>query len=140
MLTSIFVSSVAFADRKISITKPINTFSCESVRDNQCFFTVRGTATGLEDGDYISVLLQLAGGKEWWQGGNSVRYRNGSKKNSWTISMISVDPSSEFKNYVATAIVTRKPLLSGKKYSDLPSYLVSSVSYDLSLKKTRSKK
>ncbi|MCB2261866.1 MAG: hypothetical protein LGR52_02840 [Candidatus Thiosymbion ectosymbiont of Robbea hypermnestra] len=131
-LASMLASSNALSQessRTINITSPScgGTFSCEAVRGNECFFTVQGTANGLTDGDYVSLLLKIVGGREWWQGGNSVGY-NEDFSDSWIISMVSVDPTGISRNFVGRAIVTRGPQRSGRKYSRFPSDVAISTS------------
>jgi hypothetical protein len=115
-------------ERKVSITLPKcgGTFRCESIRDNQCFFTVKGTSSNIQEGEFISIMLKFPSGEEWWQGGNSLS-KDEFIGDDWTISMISVDPNGISKYFNLRAIVTEKPLLSGMQYTDLPPYLAVST-------------
>lgn len=128
-ISSGFVASVLLisnalseeVNRTISIASPTcgGTFSCEAIRDNQCFFTVKGAAKNLQDGDYVSLMLKIAGGAEWWQGGNSVGFKQ-DFDDSWAIGMVSVDPAGISKNFVGRVIITDSPLVPGHKYSVIP--------------------
>jgi hypothetical protein len=110
----------------LSITTPVcgGKFKCSPTRGTQCFITVKGTASGLKSGDYVSLLMQLQGGVQWWVGGNSVAVDN-IHNNSWTIGMVGLDTNSITKDFVALAVATNYPMQAGKQYNASPSSIVS---------------
>ena len=121
-------------ERTVSITFPKcgGTFKCESIEGNQCFFTVKGTSSNIQKGEFISIMLKIAGGDKWWQGGNSLS-KDEFIGDDWTISMISVDPRGISKYFNIKAIVTENSMPSGMEYSNLPPHLAASPICQLQL-------
>jgi len=113
--------------RSVSITSPKcgESFNCESTRydairdKKQCFFTVSGSASNLQDGDYLSLFLKISGGGKWWQSGNSLKYED-DFEGDWTVSMVSVDLNGISQSFSAKAIISKQSYPSGKTHSQLP--------------------
>lgn len=89
---------------------------CQQKRNNQCFFTVQGRVYNISTDKYLSLMLRVPGGDEWWHSGNSIRPSN----NTWVISMISVDLDKLYDRVEAKVIVTSSSIPSGKPFTELP--------------------
>jgi hypothetical protein len=111
----------------ISITSPQHgsRIQCLAKKNNQCFFKVQGKASNLGKDKYISLMLQVPGGNQWWHSGNSIR----STSSTWNISMISVDLGQSFDQVEAKVIVTTSSLPSGQTYQSLPAHEGESSTY-----------
>ena len=72
-----FAQSPQNTRTSISVTSPQHgsRIKCEAIKEQQCFFTAQGTASNLGTGRYISLMLRVPGGIEWWHPGNSIRPR-----------------------------------------------------------------
>jgi hypothetical protein len=97
-----FAQSPQNTSTSISITSPQHgsRIQCQAITNRQCFFTVQGKASNLGEGRYISLMLRVPGGAEWWHSGNSISPTS----NTWNTSMISVDLKPEFDQVEAQVI------------------------------------
>ncbi len=119
------------AQKSVSITSPKGKFQCDTITENKCFFSVKGKASNLKDGDYLSVLL-TSSGNTWWQGGESIKY--GSVFNTeWIVMMVSVDPNGETKNWVLRAMITQKPEDPGTTWPEFPTNVIASQPINIEL-------
>ncbi len=113
-------NSVAFAQTPttISITSPQHgsRIQCSRQSGGQCYFTVQGRVSNLSQGNYLSLMLTVPGGGQWWHSGNSINPTN----NTWNISMVSVDPNTLSDRIEAVVIVTSNSIPPGEGFDSLP--------------------
>lgn len=133
-ITTIKNAMASIKQRQVSISGPVDNgqIICDSVEGNQCFFTVRGSSVNLQDGDFVSVMLQIAGGETWWQGSRSLEYGNDFTDN-WVLSMLSVDPNGFSRQFNARVIVTDAPHSPGQNFRILPPSKAQSPVYNWTL-------
>jgi hypothetical protein len=117
--------------RTISVKSPKTNFKCEKKEENKCFFTVKGIASNLQKGDYLSLLLKIPSGETWWQGGESIKYQDDFSAD-WVISFASFDPSKN-SNFTAVVIATTSPLGSGGTWDNIPANVGKSPIYQWEL-------
>ena len=89
---------------------------CQQIRNNQCFFTAQGRVYNISTDQYLSLMLRVPGGDEWWHSANSIR----PSKSTWVISMISVDLDKLYDRVEAKVIVTSSSIPSGQTFKELP--------------------
>jgi len=110
-------------NREVSIIKPFDKriIQYDYTEGNRGFFTVHGSSAGLKKGDYVSILLKIPGGDEWWHAGDSIKYEEDFSKD-WIISMLSVDLDRSYTNIIAIAIISNKKLPIGQTYNEIPTH------------------
>ncbi|ACF13142.1 hypothetical protein Ctha_0673 [Chloroherpeton thalassium ATCC 35110] len=116
--------SVSQLSRRVTIEKPQNQsiIRYDYTEGNKGFFTATGLASGLKKGDYLSILLKVSGGEEWWCAGESMRYGDDFTGN-WSMSMLSVDLKKSYRNIVGLAVISENKLQTGQTYKELPYFL-----------------
>ncbi|MEI6263092.1 MAG: hypothetical protein WCR46_24790 [Deltaproteobacteria bacterium] len=114
-------------DRQVTIVTPKHdgTFQCEILTMNQCFFTMRGTALNLKEGDYLNIFLQVEDGNVWWRAGDPIAYKRDFVYD-WSVPMLSIDPNRPFRRFVAIVLIAKEAIPPGKNYAVLPEHFAES--------------